>query len=203
MANTNAAFGFRPVRYMNGAAWTGGGRPYYVPSTYAVNIFVGDPVVQVGDSNTTEFQGYQPGALMNVNIGAAGSGNLWTGICVGIQPVTRESATYHAASTEQVIFVEDDPNVIFAVQDDGFAALDHGNVGLNAVGVAGSGSTYTGRSGWALDAGTATAPGANSAYQLYIIGGGRGITNDIASKYAIWEVLLNKQTFKPATALGL
>lgn len=203
MANTNAPFGFRPIRYFNGTSWSGGGRPYYVPSSYATNIFIGDPVVQVGDSNTTEFQGFGPGVLMNVNIGVAGSGNLWTGICVGIQPVTRESATYHAASTEQIIFVEDDPNVVFAVQDDGFAVLDHGTVGLNACGVAGAGSTATGRSAWALDAGTSQAPRANAADQLYIIGGGRGITNDIGSKFSHWEVLLNKQTFKPAAALGL
>lgn len=203
MANTNAPFGFRPLRYLNGTPWTGGGRAYYVPSTYGSNIFIGDPVVQVGESNTTEFMGFQPGALMNVNLGAAGSGNLWTGICVGILPVTRESTIYHAASTEGIIFVEDDPDVIFDVQDDGFAVLDHGTVGLNAVGIAGAGSTTTGRSGWAMDAGTSAAPAANSAYQLYILGAGRGITNDVASKYARWEVRLNKQTFAPATALGI
>ena len=209
MANTKAPYGFRPIRYMSGAAWTGGGRQYYVPASYASNIFIGDPVVITGTGNASEFMGIGPGGYSTVQLGTAGPSNFWTGICTGIIPVTRDSTIYHQAGVEGLIVVEDDPNVIFSVQDDGFAALGVGAVGLNANGIAGAGNTASGRSGWALDAGTVTAPASNSLYNLFIIATSRGIGGSVVvggdgtSAYAAWEVRLNRTTYAPAAGTGI
>ena len=206
MANVNAPFGLRPVRYMNGAPYTGGGRAYYMPSTNGNNLFIGDPVKITGTGNAAEFQGFAPGMLSTVAIATVGASNDVTGAIVGIQPVTRESTIYRAASTEMIVFVEDDPNVIFEIQDDGSAAAPGvGLVGLNAVFAAGSGgSTTTGRSSWQLDLGGVTPPATTSTFQMTIIGASRRATvNDPTLVNAVWEVLLNRQTYKPAISTGV
>lgn len=203
MANVRAPYGFRPTRYKNGAAYTGGGRQYYVPAAYASNIFIGDPVQITGNSNTTEFGGLQPGGFSIAALGIAGPSNFWVGICTGIIPVTRDSKIYHLAGVEGNIIVEDDPNVVFSVQDDGFTTLGTTAVGLNACGIAGAGNTASGRSGWALDAGTTNAPASNLLFNLFIIAGARGISSDITTPYANWEVMLNRQTYQPNLGTGV
>lgn len=201
MANLNAPFGFRPTRYMNGTPYNGGGRAYYAPSSDATAMFIGDPVVITGVGQTNEFQGFGPGTLSTVTIATAGASNNVTGIIVGIQPVTRESTIYRAASTEMIVFVEDDPNVIFEVQDDGAATIGLAAVGLNANGVAGSGgSTVTGRSSWQLNAATVAT---TNTFQFTIIGAGRKIANDATLANAVWEVLMNRQSYKPAASTGV
>jgi len=52
MANTDAPFGLRPIRHRNGAPYNGAFNHYYVASSYATALFVGDPVVKTGTSNT-------------------------------------------------------------------------------------------------------------------------------------------------------
>lgn len=202
MANTKAPYGFRPNRYLGGSPWTGGGRQYYVPSSYAQNIFIGDPVTITGTGQATEIGGMPAGAFSTAALGLAGPNNLWVGICVGIIPVTRDSTIYHSAGTEGLIVVEDDPNVLFAVQDDGVATLGIGAVGLQANGIAGVGNTASGRSGWALDT-AGSPPAANQAFQLTIIAGLRSVTNDITAPFAGWEVRLNKQLYDPISATGV
>jgi len=205
MANVNAPFGLRPSRYMNGTPYTGGGRAYYVPSTNGNNLFVGDPVKITGTANAAEFQGFAIGQANTVAIATAGASNDVTGVIVAVQPVTRESTVYRAASAESIVFVEDDPNVIFEIQDDGSAAaLGAAGVGLNAVLAAGSGgSTVSGRSSWQLDLGGVTPPATTNTFQLTILGAARKLSNDATLVNAIWEVLLNRQTYKPAISTGV
>ena len=47
MANTDSPFGLRPIRHRNGAAYNGAANPYYINSTYATALFIGDPVVKL------------------------------------------------------------------------------------------------------------------------------------------------------------
>lgn len=198
MANTNAPFGARPVRYLNGSPWNGAARPYYVPSDYNTALYIGDPVVIVGDSNDNEFMGFPSGTLSEVNIATAGDGVAFTGFITSVLPVTRESYVYKPASTEAIVMVCDDPNVVFEMQDDGSATLTVDSVGLNANLVSGSGSTATGRSGWCLDA---TTPSADASNQLFIQSLARRIANNtIGATYAIWEVTINQQTYRASGA---
>src|SRR3990167_2600720 len=106
MANTNAPFGLRPVRYASGAPYNGAANPYFATGATG-DIFVGDPVVMAGAANTSAFADYQPGALATVTVALAGDGDPILGVCVGVQPVTRDSTVYRATSTDRIIFVAD------------------------------------------------------------------------------------------------
>lgn len=192
MANTDAAFGGRPVRYLNGSPWTGQARPYYVPSGYGVALYIGDPVVIVGDSNDAEFMGFETGQLSEVNLASGADATAFTGFIVSVLPNTAESLIYKPASTEAIVMVADDPNLVFWMQDDGSASLGVDSVGLNANLVTGTGSTSTGRSGWELDAST---PSADASNQLFILAAAPIIGNDPTAVNAIWEVKINQQTY--------
>lgn len=200
MANTNAPFGLRPVRYLNGTPWTGAARPYYVPGDYDTALFIGDPVQIVGDSNDNEIMGFPPGSLSEVNIATGGATNRFLGPIVSILPTSRESLRYKPASTEAVVLVADDPNLVYWMQDDGDATITADVIGLNAVMASGTGSTVTGRSGWVIDG--STTPAADATYQLFLMNLARIVNNEIGD-YAIWEVRNNLQTYAPAAGLGV
>lgn len=198
MANADRPLGLRPVRYRNGTPWTGKGTPYYVSTAGATGIFIGDPVDIQGDSNTAEITAiggkFAPGTLSRVALATAGDGNRLVGAVVGVMPTTRESTIYREASTERIVYVCDDPNVVFQIQDDNSAALATTSVGLNANLVAGTGSTVTGQSGWELDAST---PAADSSNQLLILNlANVEETNVAADGNALWEVMINLHRYR-------
>jgi hypothetical protein len=204
MANTAGAFGLRPVRYRNGSPWNGKTTPYYVRSDDATALFRGDPVVMIGEGNQVEISGFPAGSLSAVTIATAGDtpgiGTLITGVMWGMYDATRESLLYRAASTEQIIFVIDDPNVVFQIQDSGDGAPDYDWIGLNAVLKSGAGVAATGLSGWMLDANT-DPPAADQSNQLIIEGLSR-IPNNELGDYATWDVLIN-QHMKVQPVLGI
>lgn len=204
MANTQNAFGLRPVRHLNGSPWNGQLTPYYVRSDDETALFLGDPVLIIGESNQSEILGFPPGTLSAVTIATVGATNKITGVVCGVHPVTDESLPYRAASTERIVYVCDAPGIVYEIQDDGGGALTYDTVGLNAVLVAGTGSTATGRSGWALDGGTATPPAADATYQLTILGlSTRIVGNDLGSDYATWDVLINLPSYAPSAGVGV
>lgn len=202
MANTDRPSGLRPVRYRNGTPWNGKSRPYYVSTAGATGIFIGDPVDIAGDSNTAEITviggKFAPGSLSRVVLATAGDTNHVSGVVTGIMPTTRDSTIYRPASTEAVVLVCDDPNVVFEIQDDASGALATTDVGLNANLVAGTGSTYTGLSGWELDA---TTPAANSSFQLLIERMANIEEDNVAADgNAKWEVVINLHRFRDTGA---
>lgn len=172
MANTDAPFGLRPVMHRSGAPYNGAVRPYYLPSTYATAVFIGDAVVKTGTANTAQVTvpgggTFVPGSLPEINRATVGDGNAITGVVVGFAS-DADDLVYNAASTERVAFVCDDPDVLFEIQADGTLAAT--SVGLNAVLIdTHSGSTSTGLSGTELDT-TSDAPAADASNQLTIIG---------------------------------
>jgi hypothetical protein len=155
MANANVARGLVPYRHFDGSVWNGSGNIYYIPSSYASNVFVGDPVDIISASNDGN-------GLPAVQL--ATSGSPFIGAVIGIAsggtsssytyPITRDLPIYHAASTVQYILVSDDPNLIYWIQDDASTQSRAPNLwaGRNANLVSGSGSTVTGYSGWQLQA---------------------------------------------------
>lgn len=157
MANADSPFGLVPVAHRNGAPYNGAATPYYVPSTYATALFVGDPVVVTGTSNTSEIEGFIPGSLAEVNRAAAAGGNYITGaiVSVGRNP-DNLSKTYSPASTEAIVWVADDPDLLFEIQEDGDTTpLAATSVSANADLIyTHAGSTVTGRSGAELDSST-------------------------------------------------
>lgn len=195
MANADAPFGLRPVMHKSGAPYNGAARAYYIPDTDSTAVFIGDPVIIVGDSNDNEIKGYPPGSLSEVTRATVGDANAITGVVVAVLPDTRESLVYRAASTERILMVADDPDLIFEIQADGTLTAD--SIGLNAVLIAtNSGSTATGRSGLELDT-TSDVPAADASNQLYIVGLKPVVKNDLASANSVALVTIINHTNTP------
>lgn len=190
MANSNVAIGIRPIND-NGTPWSGQGRLCYVPSSQAGNIFLGDPVVPLGGTDAY--------GVPAVGIASAGATNTILGAMIGISngpagsgyTVTRDLPVYRQASINNYIFVCDDPNQLYAVQEDSVGGAIAATVGGFSNGnlVAGSGNTTTGFSGWQLQSSTVSNT-ANPTYQLRLLGLLRGPDNVIGVN-ADWVVRLN------------
>jgi hypothetical protein len=189
LANTNAPFGLRPVRYVDGRPYNGAVDYYFATGATGV-IRPGDPVVEAGSANTSEVQGYAPGTLPTCTIALDGSGDPITGVCVAVLPVTRDSLIYRETSTDRIIAVARGVDLVFEVQADaGGTALAAVDIGLFAVLKAGT--TATLRSDWTID--TSVTPTTTAGFQLKLLGFGKGIKNEIGA-YAVAEVLINNHT---------
>lgn len=188
MAYADASFGFVPVRHRNGAPYNGAARPYWVDSSDTTALYIGDPVVMDGTSNTAEIKVAgvgvcPPGTLPGCTRATAGATNRVTGVVVGVAATTHESVPYRAASTERVVWVADDPDLVFVVQAD--AAVATASVGLNTnVLFTHAGSTATGRSGAEIDATAA----ADATYQCLILSAVNDPENEVNAAGNRFEV---------------
>jgi hypothetical protein len=175
MANADTPFGLRLVGHAySGSPFNARVRPYYVLSTYGTAIHVGDPIVKVDDGSNsaavTRIGGgtFEIGTLPACNLATVTDTGLITGVVVGVLPTHRDSLRYSAASTEDVLWVCDDPYALYEIQADG--AITATMIGLNAVGIrTHSGSNITGLSGLELDSGTTTAPSTDASNPFTII----------------------------------
>lgn len=211
MANIDAPFGLRPVRYKSGAPYNGACNPYYIQSDYGTALFIGDPVVKTGTSNTALASApgagsFGIGTLPAINKTAAGDVDgmtkAITGVIVGFAALPSNLDLKHnTANTARIAYVADDPDLLFEIQADG--AIPAASVGLNAVLIyTHSGSTYTGLSGAELDT-TSDAPEANASNQLTIVGAVNREDNDTTLTHAKVLVRINAHTEAPGyTAAG-
>lgn len=188
MANVNAPFGLRPVRFLSGAPYNGQCNFYFATGASGV-IGPGDPVKLAGSANTSEIKGYQAGTLPTVALASGGTGNEILGVCVGVLADTRDSLIYRETSTDRVIMVADDPQIIYQCQEDGastaFAAVDVSQFVCLA---SATGSTVTGQSAWTLA--TGTAPNTTAAFQLILLRLS-AIPNNAIGQYGVWDVMIN------------
>lgn len=199
MANIDAPFGLRPIRHKSGAPYNGACTPYYVLSTYGTALFIGDPVIKVaGGSNTAAVEApgagsFNIGVLPSIEKATAGDGNRITGAIVGFAPLPSNLEYKHnPASTARVVYVADDPDLVFEIQADG--AIAAASMGLNAVLIyTHSGSTTTGLSGVELDT-TSDVPAADASNQLLILRASNRPDNDTTLAHAKVEVLINQHT---------
>jgi len=202
MANVDTPMGLRPLRHKSGAPYNGSVSPYYIPSSYNTALFIGDPVVKTGTSNTTGITvpgggSFNVGTLPEINKTAAGDVDgmtkAITGVIVGFSPLPSNLDLKHnPASTERVAYVCDDPDVVFEIQADG--AVPAASMGLNAVLIyTHSGSETTGLSGAELDT-TSDAPAADASNQLLILRAVNREDNDTTLTHAKVEVMINAHT---------
>ena len=202
MANVDAPFGFRPVRYISGAPYNGAVNPYWIKNTSNNAVFIGDPVIVQGTSNTATIEvpgagSFLPGTLPEILKTAAGDGNPSTGIIVSFaaDPTALET-THRVNATERVAYVCDDPDVIFHCQGDSAATIGVGDISNNADFIkTHSGSTVTGISGMEVDSGTQSADASN---QLIVLRLANIVGNDLSAVHAIWEVMLSSHTMRNA-----
>lgn len=145
MANVDTPFGLKPVRHLSGAPYNGAVTRYAVPSGDGTAIYIGDPVKLAGTSQTINGRIYK-------DVAQAATGDKIVGVVVGVVPDTSESLRYRAASTQRVLLVADDPDLIFEIQEvSGGTPLTANDIGLNADFVVAAGSTTTGMSGVELN----------------------------------------------------
>lgn len=145
MSNANAPFGLRPVGAANGQPYTGAARIYSVPAGDGTAIYIGDAVKLVGTSQIVNSSPY-------ADIAQAATGDVFVGVVIGVMPATRDSLTYRAASTQRLLMVADDPDLLFEIQQtNSGTALNANDIGLNANIAVVAGSTVTGYSGTVLD----------------------------------------------------
>lgn len=189
MANVNAPYGLRPLRYASGAPYNGAVNYYYATGATGA-IYIGDPVIIAGAANTADIAGFQAGTLPTVTVAADGDGDPITGVCVAVLNDNRDSVTYRADSTDRVIVVADDPNLVFVGQTDAASTAWAGtDVGSYANMKVGMGSTITGNSGWFLDTTDGPDP-ADPSNQLLIVRL-HSLPNNEIGAYSQWEVMIN------------
>lgn len=182
MPNADAPTGLKPVRYLSGAVYTGADNKYFVPASDATAIYIGGLVKETG-SATSEGTPHVTGNVAN--------GDAVLGVVVGVEPVTADSTTWREASTDRYVFVADDPNLLFEVQEDSVVAAltadDMGEV-ANLTGLT-AGNGTTGLSAIEIDSDTATAAG-TGAEDVKIVGFPQRPDNEIGNQ-AKWLVRLN------------
>lgn len=193
MANADTPFGLRPYNRAGSAVTSGALREYYIPSSYGTALFIGDPVVKTGTSNTAGYKGRAAATLPEINKATAGDGNAITGVIVGFDELQTDlSKQYNPASTERIAYVVDDPYQVFEIQADG--SISAAQVGLNAVLIfTHSGDTATGQSGVELDT-SSDAPAADASNQLTILGIVPREDNEAGSNFTKVLVRINNHT---------
>lgn len=188
MANVNKPSGFTPVRYLNGAPWTGGGNIYSIAANYGTELAIGDPVISSGTADTNGV----PGIALAAATGAVRGVIVGLGRYEGLlaNPSNLDT-TKRPANDPNVWYalVVDDPNVVFEIQEQSNGtALAATEVGLNTVPILAAAGTYV--SGWLLASATGATPATTATLQLRLLGLARKSDNAFGA-YAKWLVKFN------------
>jgi hypothetical protein len=203
MASVSRAAGFRPVKSVNGAPYSGGGNIYFVPASDSSVIMIGDAVKLAGDARaaTGAPTVTRVSSATDIPVGVV-VGILFTGVgdLTNIPPVNDlNTPIYRRASTDRYLLVADDSDLIYEVQYSATsvaAATITANVGLNGQFTTTAGSTTSGSSGMSIDssglATTATLP-------LKIVGFPNRPDNIPGDVYFSYYVKLNSSTLSPGT----
>lgn len=149
MANTDAAFGFRPVN-RSGSPYNGATRRVAFASGDSTATFIGD-AVKIAGSGQSDNEGSYP------TVAQAAAGDPVLGVVVSFEadPATSLEDQYRKASTSRYAHIVMAEDAYFEVQaDDAGSTLAAADIGLNADFVVGSGSTTTGMSAMELDTST-------------------------------------------------
>lgn len=203
MSQVSKINGFRPVKYLNGASWSGGGNVYFVPSSDATVIMVGDAVALAGDARaatgtpTVTRLASATGIPLGIVVGIIFTG---MGDTQNVPPVTDlNTPIYRRANTDRYLLVIDDPQVVYEVQLAGAgpaAATVTAAVGLNGQFTLTAGNTTSGTSGMQLDsAGQAT----TATLPLKIIGLPNRPDNIPGDPFISYWVKLNTSQFATGT----
>lgn len=176
--NPNTAQGLVPIQRLDGAKWMDSLRVYFIAAAKTNAIYVGDPVIKL-------HAGADSLGTAGVDLAAAGDTDQITGVVCGFVGVCAAGTAapslyglvgtpgpaYRPATTalDYYVLVNDDPEAQFYIQssDNGGIPSATNLVGLNANLTAGSGSAFTGLSGWLLNpSGAAT----TSTFQVRVVG---------------------------------
>lgn len=164
MANSDAPFGFRPVKHLNSSPYNGQQNKYSVGASESA-LFIGDVVKLSGTADVYGVPGISRAVITDTHV---------LGVIVGFD-VDRDNqgrqywpastATNSGATAGLYVYVADDPTIIYEAQITTISQTDFGNV---CDFVATTGSTTTGNSaeelnGASFDAGS---PAANGLFRV-------------------------------------
>lgn len=159
---------------------------YYIPSTNSTALFKGDVVELVNTTGVMDPKGEYPQITQFV------TGHIPLGVVVGfdVDPST-PYVSHRTASTNRYVLVCDDPDAVYAAQEDAVGgAVTQALIGAmaNCALIIAAGNATTGFSGTMVDSSQTTA----SAADVKIIGVQKDGTNaGAASGGAVLEVVLN------------
>lgn len=197
MANVDARFGLRVKMGASGGALYRV-RKYNILSSYGTALYLGDPVIVTGTSNTAVlFAGnevHEAGTLANIEKATAGDGNKVAGSIVGFEvyPGVGYTTIHNAASTARIALVCDDPLAIFEIQADSANVIAAGDIGANANLVyTHAGVDATGLSGAELNTASMTT---TATFQLKILGLTRKLGNALGTN-AVLDVMINNHFY--------
>lgn len=190
MANANRPTGLSPVRSITGAPFNDQVQLYSIAPAYATALYIGDPVISSGTSDSRGIAGITlaaaTGAIRGVIVGLGTNIGLIANpqnLDITYRPAAAQSQTWYA-------LVCDDPNMIFEVQEVGtgtpFTAAE---VGLNANLSLGAGNGYV--SGWQVDN---SGEGTTDTLQVRLLGLAQRQDNAFG-QYAKWLVKINNHEF--------
>ena len=189
MSNPTSKMGFKPVKRLDGAAYTGAVTPYRIASAYNTTIGCGDPVIALNtgyinrSAGTDQFRGIFVGCTYIDATGMPVKSNYWP------------ASTVTFGSADVTAFVIDDPNVIFEVTTDVAISIP-ADLGASSNTTMGTVNTANGISGADL---TATSP-SNSNYQWRIVEVVNRPGQDLtAAQLAVW-VAPNYHDFRQANS---
>lgn len=192
MANRDTQGGLRFLKHKFGLPCVP--NAYRVKSDYATALFIGDPVVLTGAGGTDPIS--QSGGMRDVQ--KATVSTTITGVIVSIDPVASVSSpniptkTYIPASTGGIVYVIDDPDALFLIQEDSVG----GNIAsATAEGefcdlVFNSGDTATGLSKVELDSSDAGTGDNVRIEYLY------DAPDNVEGANADWVVSINEHTYR-------
>lgn len=217
MSYVNKRKGFYPLKYANGAPWTGKSTAYAIPAADTAGINIGDVVKLETTGN----------ALGLPTCTRATAGAIGVGVVVGIDPgylgnptvsqdfmfggsLKLDAPIYRPAAaqnTDWIVWVVDDPQVIFIAEEDGDTTpLTMGNLGSNVDLIAGSLNTTTGVSNMMIDS---TTTGTGNTLNFNLIGLYREPGNDFYSSgnntsstvygWPKYMVMFNRKQFRVDT----
>lgn len=183
MANPVIKRGLLPVGTVSGSPYTGAFRQYSVPAANGTAIYIGDLVTLQTTSQIVN------GVVMQDVLQGA-TGDVFQGVVVGVGPDTSTSLPYRAASTLRVLYVADDPNLLFEADDISTGTpFTNADVGLNCNVVVGTGSTVTGYSAMELDN---TTEATTNTLDLKIVGFVNRADNDPSVASGKYLVRINR-----------
>lgn len=189
MANTDAAFGLRPIKLVGGGT-VGRQSEYSIASGYSSNIFNGSPVKSTGTGR---------------NIAIASAGDTMLGVFAGVsykdsngEIQYRQHWPASTVATEVKALVYDDPNILFEVQaDEDIVAADIGATAdlVNTT----TGSTSTELSLAELDSSTIGTTG-GVGVKIHALS---DRPDNATGNYAKVLVLINEHELRPGTLTGV
>lgn len=198
MANSDRAYGLRPIGHLLGVPLNGAGKWYMANCTE--QIMKGDLVISDGTADT----GGYPGITIAATDSGTYRGVAWGFHGADTKPGAGVSATDHelkykaATATKIYVFVYDDPYVLYAAQEDGTMGV--AGCGLNAEMTSatnGAANTKTGLSGMEIDSSSVSSTCADVRV-LYPL---RVENNNPATDNAEWVVTIAHHEVNSSTQI--